>query len=216
MEAETRMRLILVRHGETRPNREGRILGLSDVPLTPIGRAQADAVAVALRDDMPFRLYTSPVGRASETARTISASLAVPLTSLEGLAEADAGELEGLTGQEMRRRYPEFARRWDEDSSTAQMPRGESLSQVQQRAWSAVCGLLADHPDETVVAVSHNFTIQTIVCKFLDMSLRNFRRLRHDLGAITRLELSGSSRTVETLNQTAHLKAIAPDTSLAG
>lgn len=210
------MRLILVRHGETRPNREGRILGLSDVPLTPIGRAQADAVASILREDMPSRLYTSPVGRASETARTISATLAVPLTSLEGLAEADAGELEGLTGQEMRRRYPDFARRWDEDSSTAQMPGGESLSEVQRRAWSAVRGLVADHPDETVVAVSHNFTIQTIVCKVLDMPLRNFRRLRQDLGSITRLELSGSSGTVETLNQTSHLKSLASETSHSG
>ena len=210
------MRLILVRHGETRPNRESRILGISGVPLTPIGRAQADAVAGALVEDMPFKLYTSPVGRASEMARTISESLAVPLVSLEGLAEADAGEVEGLTGQEMRRRYPEFARRWDEDSGTAQMPGGESLSEVQRRAWSAVCGLVADHPNETVVAVSHNFTIQTIVCKVLDIPLRNFWRLRQDLGSITRLDLTGSNKAIDALNQTSHLKAIAPDTSLVG
>ena len=205
------MRLILVRHGETQPNREGRILGISDVPLTPTGRAQAHAIASVLREDLPFRLYTSPVGRASETARTISDSLAVPLASLDGLAEADAGELEGLTGQEMRRRYPEFARRWDEDPGTATMPGGESLSEVQQRAWSAVCGLSAEHPDESVVAVSHNFTIQTIVCKVLDIPLHNFRRLRQDLGSITRIELTDSSRTVEALNQTSHLKASASE-----
>lgn len=210
------MRLILVRHGETRPNKEGRILGLSDVPLTPIGRAQADAVARVLREDMPFKLYTSPVGRASETARTISVSLAVPLASLDGLSEADAGELEGLTGQEMRRRYPEFARRWDEDSGTAQMPGGESLSEVQGRAWSAVCGLLADHPDETVVAVSHNFTIQTIVCKVLGIPLHNFRRLRQDLGSITRIALTDSRETVEALNQTSHLKTAASEASDVG
>jgi broad specificity phosphatase PhoE len=206
-----RLRLILVRHGETQPNRDGRILGVSDVPLTPTGRAQANAIAGVLREDLPFRLYTSPIGRASETARAISASLAVPLASLEGLAEADAGELEGLTGREMRRQYPEFARRWDEDPGTAQMPGGESLSEVQRRAWSAVRGLLTDHPDETVVAVTHNFTIQTIVCEVLDMPLRNFRKLRQDIGSITRIELTDSSMTVEALNQTGHLKALASE-----
>ena len=61
------------------------------------------------------------------------------------------------------------------------------------------------HPNDTVVAVTHNFTIQTVVCKVLDMPLRYSRRLRQDVGTITRLELSNSQNTLVSLNETWHL-----------
>ena len=87
------------------------------------------------------------------------------------------------------------------------MPGGESLAEVQRRAWSAVEHLLARNAGGTVVAVTHNFTIQTIVCRVLGIPLRNFRRLRQEVGSITRLELTASSMAVLSLNETAHLPA---------
>ena len=204
------MKLILVRHGETQPNKDGRILGVGDAPLNTRGRAQARAVAGALEEYLPFRLYTSPVARAMETAEAIAAALKVPRMPLDALAEADAGELEGLTGKEMRERYPDFARRWAEDSGTARMPGGESLVEVQERAWRAVQGLLDEHPEDTIVAVTHNFTIQTIVSKMLGMPLGNARALRLDVGSITRLDLSRSHGVLGSLNETSHLPSPAP------
>ena len=202
------LRLILVRHGETHLNRERRIQGINDAPLNERGRSQAEAAARALGRDIPFKLYASPIARARETAAILSRTLGVPANAISELREADAGELQGLTGAEMRERYPEFVRRWDEDSGTAKMPGGESLAQVQQRAWQAVTRISEAHPGETVVAVSHNFVIQTIVCKVLDIPLRHFRRLRQDLGAITRLDIDGSKWIVASLNETAHLESV--------
>ena len=200
-----RLKLILVRHGETRLNKDGRIQGVNSVPLNNKGRAQAQAVARALEKDLPFELYTSPLTRALETAQIISETVRVPPKPLKELEEADAGDLEGLTGEEMRRRYPEFVKRWAQDSGTAQMPGGESLLQVQERAWWAITEFMLNHPNDTVVAVTHNFTIQTVVCKVLEMPLSYSRRLRQDVGAITRLELSDSQSTLVSLNETWHL-----------
>ena len=202
------LRLILVRHGETHLNRERRIQGINDTPLSEHGRSQAEAAARQLARDLPFKLYASPIARASETAAIISGALGVPSTAISELREADAGELQGLTGAEMRERFPEFVRLWDEDSGTAQMPGGESLTQVQQRAWPALTRISEAHHGETVVAVSHNFVIQTIVCKVLDIPLKHFRRLRQDLGAITRLDVDGSKWIVASLNETAHLESV--------
>ena len=81
------------------------------------------------------------------------------------------------------------------------------MAEVQRRAWSAVECLLARNDGGTVVAVTHNFTIQTIVCRVLGIPLRNFRRLRQEVGSITRIELTASSMAVLSLNETAHLPA---------
>lgn len=204
-----RLRLLLVRHGETQLNKEGRIQGINNAPLNATGSEQARALARALSADLPFQLYTSPVARALETAKVISDALGVPITPLDGLEEANAGALEGLTGAQMRQLYPEFAARWANDAGTAQMPGGESLLQVQGRAWGAIADLVQRHPDQTVVAVTHNFTIQTIVCAVLEMPLQNARRLRQNVGSITRLDLSPAGNALVSLNETWHLRPYA-------
>lgn len=203
------LRLILVRHAETQLNRDGRVQGSNADPLSPFGRQQAKALACALKYDLPFAFYASSVPRALETARIISETLGVPCTPLDGLRELDAGELEGLTGAELRLRFPEFARLWEEDAGTAQTPGGESLAQLQERAWRTVQELRSTHPDGTVVAITHNFTMHAITCAVLDLPLRHFRRLRHDLASITRLELSDTRRAVLSLNETSHLRGLA-------
>ncbi|MCY4654649.1 MAG: histidine phosphatase family protein, partial [Dehalococcoidia bacterium] len=122
------------------------------------------------------------------------------------LVEMDVGEFEGLPGPQLRERFPNVMSTWDEDPASAVMPGGESLYDVRDRAWPAVETLAERHDSETVVAVTHNFTIHTIVCTALDMPLNNFRKLRIDLGAVTRLEISDARTTLVSLNETWHLK----------
>ena len=202
------MKLILVRHGETDLNREGRILGLTDAPLNATGRSQASAVAAPLAAELPFKMYASPLARALETAQIVAEALGVTPRPLTALQEADAGELDGLRASDARRLYPEFACRWEHDAATAQMPGGESLLQVQVRAWEAVTQLAREDGEETAVAITHNFVIRAILCKALDTPLRNFRRLRLDVGSITRLDLTPSSSTLISMNDTSHLEAV--------
>ena len=203
------MKLILVRHGETQLNRDGRIQGIDGAPLNETGRAQALAIAEALSRDLPFQLYTSPVARALETAQVISDVDQVPLTPVNGLEEVDVGELTGLPGREMRQRYPEFMKQWARDSGIAQFPGGESLLQVQNRAWGVITELMDKHTGDTVVAVSHHFTIKTIICKVLEIPLHNSLRLQQELGSITRSEASQDKGTLVSLNETWHLWSIA-------
>ena len=212
------MKLILVRHGETELNRDGRIQGIDDASLNETGRAQALPIAEALSHDLPFQLYTSPVARALETAQVISDFDGVPLTQVNGLEEADVGEMSGLAGREMRQRYPEFMKQWAQDSGTAQFPGGESLLQVQDRAWGVITRLMDRHVGGTVVAVSHHFTIKTIICKVLEMPLHNSLRLQQELGSITRSETSPGRATLVSLNETWHLRSIsqAEDGAIVG
>ena len=202
------MELILVRHGETDANRDGRLMSSSGgPPLNATGRAQANDVAAALRVELPFHLYTSPARRARETAGVISKTLDVPFTVVEDLAETDVGAIEGLTEHELRRIYPAYFSEWERDHATARPPGGETVQELQNRAWRAVRRLSVVHAGETVVAVSHCFTISTVVTRLLDMPLRHFRRVRLDLGAMVRIELTPGGAEVISTNQTWHLRA---------
>ena len=94
---------------------------------------------------------------------------------------------------------------WDQDAVSTVMPGGESLETVRDRAWKAVMRLADRHGAETVVAVTHNFTIQMILCIALGMPPNNFRRLRVDLGSITRLDVSRERIVQLSVNETWHL-----------
>ena len=202
------MDLILVRHGETETNRLGKIQGVSQSPLNERGLKQAEAAARALDEEKPFALYASPLRRAVQTADAISKRTGIGIVTEHGLIEMDVGEFEGLTGRQLRERFPDVMRSWDEDAYSTLMPGGESLEIVSERAWETVARLADVHADETVVAVTHNFTIQMILCTALGMPPNNFRRLRVDLGSITRLLVS-SERTVQvSVNETGHLRRL--------
>jgi phosphoserine phosphatase len=203
------MRLILARHGETASNRDGLGLGLQDVPLTEKGRHQAEALAEALAGAKIDAVYSSPLRRALDTAQAIASRHGLEVAVDEGLTEMDVGDLDGLTFDEMRGRYPEFLSRWlGEEAGTLRMPGGrESLQEVQNRASEAVRRMAERHGRETVVAVTHNFTIHALLCDALSMSICDFRRLRHDLAAISSLDVRDRRTVVVHLNDTCHLEA---------
>ncbi len=202
------MDLILVRHGETETNRLGKIQGVSQAPLNERGLEQAAAAAKALAEEKPFSLYASPLRRAVQTADAIAGRTDVEVVIEPGLIEMDVGQFEGLSGRQLRERFPDVMRSWDEDAFKTVMPGGESLATVRERAWRTIKRLADTHADDTVVAVTHNFTIQMILCTALGMEPNNFRRLRVDLGSITRLLVSSERIVQVSVNETGHLRGL--------
>lgn len=203
------MKLILVRHGETDSNKTGLALGREDVPLNETGWRQAKLLAFALKDQPIAAIYTSPLRRAYDTAQAIAQAHGLTAQIEEGLMEMDVGEMEGLTFAEVRRRYGEFLRKWvGPEAGTVIMPGAvENLNQVQERAWGVVQRLMAKHTDETVVAVSHNFVILCILCRALGVALADFRSLRHNVAAMSTLDLRDNRSVLLCLNDTCHLNA---------
>ena len=175
-------------------------------PLNARGRAQAARVAAALEEGIPFHLYTSPARRAKETAGIISQNLKNGSTVVDELSEADIGSLEGLTETEVTRKYPSYMAAWEKDAATARPPGGETVQELQYRAWAAPGRFWALHTEENVVVVSHPFTILSVVAKVLDMPLQNFLRIRLDRGAIVRIEFTPAKSEVISINERWHLR----------
>ena len=200
------MKLLLVRHGETDWNKLGRFQGHRDICLNARGLAQARETAQAVSAGEGTALYSSPLNRTMQVADEISRVAGVPVVPADGFKELGLGDLEGVTGEEMRSGWPEVHAAWRNDPSTVSMPNGESLTQLQDRAWRAVLDLEQAHSDDDVlVVVSHNFAIRTIIAKLLGMPLSNFHRMVLSLGSICTLECDTRGRRLVCYNSTCHL-----------
>ena len=198
------MRLILVRHGETDMNLEGRVQGISDAPLNETGRDQASALGSRLRSFAPDGIYSSPLSRAFETAKAIAQHGDLSVVQVEDLRELDVGDLDGLTGSELRDGYPDFMKQWMTDVAPLEMPGGESIAALQERAWATVERLAEKHPEQKVIAVSHNFLIQSILLRVLGLELTSFRKVRQDLAAVSILEMNERGPVLITMNDRCH------------
>jgi probable phosphoglycerate mutase len=202
------MRLLLIRHGETDHNAGGLTLGRKDVPLNERGRAAAQTIARRYADgaEAIAAVYASPLARAIETARPLAGALGLEVRAEPGLIEMDVGEVEDKTYAQVREQYADFLRLWRSDQcADARMPGGETLREVQARAWAAVEAIRDGHPEETVAAVTHNFVILTVLCQVMQVPLQRFRALRQDLGAVSLLELTADRCVVVSMNDRCHL-----------
>lgn len=200
------MRLLLIRHAETEHNRDSRVQGQADIPLSDLGRRQAAALADWLRASQLDAVYASPLCRALTTAEAIAEEHGLTVTVEPALMEMNVGEMEGLTTVEMRQRFPDFLKVWaSEDGHTAVMPGGECLQEVQDRAWQVVERLRAAHTDQTVALVSHNFVLGSLITRAMDMRLSDFRRFRLSVAGMTTLLFRQDRIMLVRLNETCHL-----------
>lgn len=200
------MKLHLVRHGETEWNKLGRFQGQKDIALNPRGLAQAKETARVMAENGGISLYSSPLQRTMQVADEISRLANVSVIPVPGVKELDLGELEGVTGEEMRTLWPDVYSVWNQNPGTLSMPKGESLSQLQDRAWRSIRELEEAHSgDDVVVVVSHNFAIRTVIHKVLGLPLANFHRMSLSLSSICTVEYTARGRRLACYNSTGHL-----------
>jgi len=197
------VKLILVRHGETIWNRDNRVQGLSDIALTERGRKQVEHLARSLRNEKIDVILSSPLSRARETARTINRYHGVAIELDDDLRELDVGDLDGLTFEEMRTRYREFLKQWTADPTSVTMPNGETLHELQVRAWRAIERIISG--SKNAVVVSHNFTIMAIMCKMRDMHLSKMRKTGVEVASKTCVEIDGTTKKIIVFNDISHL-----------
>lgn len=198
------MKLILVRHGETVWNSEGRVQGASDIALSETGREQIHKLAAALKDESLDAIFSSPLRRAHETALILGRFHSREIRLEEGLMEMNQGDFEGLSFNELRKDHGPFLKQWIADPASVRMPNGETLSELQDRAWQAVLNILAGC-EGTALAVSHNFAITTILCKIQGIALKDFRRLRVDPASKSVVRFRQGAARIEVINDLCHL-----------
>lgn len=182
------MQIVLVRHGATDWNLEHRCQGATDRALSEVGLRQAEEIAARLSQETIHGVYASDLKRARRTAEVISAHHQLPVVVDASIRELDHGHLEGLTFNEIKQSYGDFLTRWRTEPADLQVPGGERLADVAERAWQGLNRIVAGHePDHNLVIVSHNFPIVGIVCRITGTHLNHYRNYHLDPCGITRL-----------------------------
>lgn len=205
------MRILLARHGETPWNAEGRYQGQEDIPLSPVGEAQARALGERLKDLPIERAVASPLSRARRTAELALGENRAPMLSLDaGLLEIAHGEWEGLLASEIGERDPDRLRAWRDAPESVQMPGGESLQQVLDRAWPALaeaCDGLGDA--DTLLVVAHDAVNRVLLCRILGIPLQKLWSFRQAPTTLNLLEGRDVDRLeVVRLNDCSHHTAL--------
>lgn len=171
-------RLVLWRHGRTSWNVEHRFQGQSDIPLDEVGRAQADAAALALAELAPAALISSDLDRARSTAEALAVRTGLDVITDPALRETYAGAWEGLTRTELLEQYPDELAAWAAGEDVRPGGDGERRSEVADRVVAGIAGALAQlAPGQTLIVVTHGGAARAAVGRLLALPPEHWRAL---------------------------------------
>jgi probable phosphomutase (TIGR03848 family) len=191
----------LLRHGEH--NVQGKICAgrMPGVILSERGRAEAEDAAQRLSTRDIAAIYASPMERTRQTAAIVGSQLSLPVNIVDDLAELDFGEWTGLTFDEVRKdpRWPE----WAAHRSLSCIPGGETMREVQRRAVEALMKMRAEHPDDSIVVISHGDVIRAALVFALGMPLDFYHRIEVATASLSTVRVDASGIRVIALNERA-------------
>ncbi len=198
-------RILLVRHGETTWNQQGRYQGQVDTPLSERGWEQGRLLAQALAPVKIDACYASPLSRAFETAKLCADLHGLPVTMDKRLLEIAHGEWEGLLAEDVQKKWPDLLQKWRTTVVDAPMPDGEAIDEVADRSMAAFNDIADLNPDKTVLVAAHDAVNKAVVCRVMGTSLAHFWQVKQDNTCINVLERQDGIWRLVLLNSTLHM-----------
>jgi broad specificity phosphatase PhoE len=203
----SKLRLFVVRHGETAWSRERRFAGHRDVPLGEEGACQFQAVARHFQDVPLAAVYASPLERARASAELVAKPHRLEVRVDPDVREMGFGPWEGLTRDEVAARFPEAWARWGEAPHRLALEGMEALGAVGARARAAVARLQAAHAGQAVALVTHAIVSRLVVLEALGLGPERLWTVDASPAGITEIEYEPGWATVHRMNDLSHLGA---------
>lgn len=200
------MKVILVRHGETQWNIDGRYQGQEDTLLSQRGLRQGYLLAEGLRHIPIDICISSPLKRSLKTCKLCAELHQLSVTIDDRLLEINHGSWEGQLAQDIQKQYPKEFSLWHSQPHLVKMPNGgESLEDVRQRVRAAFNDYTVKYPEKTILVAAHDAVNKTIICDILGLGMEHFWQIKQDNTCINVLEYKDNCWRIVLLNSTNHL-----------
>ncbi|MGL4452116.1 MAG: histidine phosphatase family protein [Sarcina sp.] len=158
-------KLYLTRHGETIWNTEGRFQGWANSDLTDLGVKQAKWLERRIRDLQIDIIYSSPTGRAYQTAEILRANRDLEIITDDGLREINVGVWEGKNQDEIKSLCKDnHYNFWNEPSKYIPTEGGESYKEMLDRSFNAISEIVKKNEGKRILVVTHTITIKSFIC----------------------------------------------------
>jgi len=195
-------KLYLIRHGETDYNNALRFQGQTDIPLNQKGIEQAEKAADFFRDIPLQAIYTSTLIRAKTTAEIIAGVKGMVVQETDALREMSFGIWENMNSKDIQKKYAKEWKDFFASPARTTIPQGESMSDVQKRAYPTVQEILDRYPEGDVAFVAHGGIIRVLMCTMLGLDLNRAWHLHVGNASITCFYYWGRSYTLDYANMT--------------
>jgi broad specificity phosphatase PhoE len=197
--------IVIVRHGETELNRLGTFRGRADVPLNDRGREQASAVGAALKGEPLAAVLSSPLVRALDTARPIASEHGLePVVDL-AFHNIDLGEWQGAEKKRVEREHPDLWELWINDPDRLEIPGGERLAEVRERAYRRTLELVEEYRDRRLAVVTHRSVAKLLMGALLGMTEGYFWKFYLDNAGFSVVGHREGGFVLQTWNESCHL-----------
>jgi alpha-ribazole phosphatase len=180
--------IYLVRHGSVVGAETRRFIGHLDVPLSPRGEAEAAALARRLAGVKLTAAYSSDLSRTRRTAELLVAPHGLQAVARPELREFSMGRWEGLTAEEIRALDPPAFAAWMADVGRFQFPEGESVADVEARAWPTFESIAERHAGGSILVVAHGGPNRILLCRALGVPPARILSLGQDYAALSVIE----------------------------
>lgn len=199
-------RLLLVRHGQSTWNREHRIQGQLDPPLSVEGRKQAERLGQRMAGRRLAGFYSSDLKRAFETAQAIGTFTGSNAEPTAGLREIFLGEWEGLRTDELAERFPQAWASWTDEPDWDVVPGGEGATIFETRVAATLDAILERHQHGDVLVVTHGGVIQAALHRVVGRPSRGLFPFKIQNASISVIEKREGRVIIGGVNDTSHLE----------
>ncbi|MCO5122682.1 MAG: histidine phosphatase family protein [Rhizobacter sp.] len=200
--------VILIRHGETDWNVQGRFQGQIDVPLNAFGERQAVRMATRLAQERVDVMYCSDLLRTRQTAAPAERELRLSAAPDAALREQHFGVLEGLSFEEVRARHPNELAGWMLHDPDYTLPEGESVRRFHARVVGALNALAARHAGQRLAVVTHGGVLDMLYRTVHGLPLTGERACPIPNAGLNRLRVQGERLQIVTWADDAHLDGL--------
>ena len=205
------IKLIFVRHGESKSNESGKFAGSSDIPLSELGKKQAKLVCeYVLKNYTVDAVYASPLSRAYDTVKGIGLAAGVPVVKNSAFKEINGGLWEQKTLEEIESLYGADFAFWKKEVGLARPTGGETFGEVQTRALKGISELFEKHDGQTVAIGTHAGVIRALQCRFQGLPMTAMKYMPWVTNtSVTEVDFDGENFYLYKFCEDGHLAPIA-------